>query len=156
MKTVDGNRIDLTEFISAYRGPLIGLIVSWGAPWTEAAEIAQDSFAEAWLKRDYCRGDWTNPDVFGRWLRGIALNKYRNWWRSRRRIQLRTTSIDAFDPAQNAGRADEELAERVEALRKAIDKLPTKQKQVVLMHYLEETTIKDAALLLSVSQKTVE
>ena len=55
--------MDLTRFVNTYRGPLIGLIASWGAPWTDAAEIAQDSFVEAWLKRHYCRGDWTTPEV---------------------------------------------------------------------------------------------
>jgi RNA polymerase sigma factor (sigma-70 family) len=156
MKGADGNRMDLTAFISAYRGPLIGLVVSWGAPWAEAAEIAQDSFAEAWLKRAYCRGDWTDPEIFGRWLRGVAYNKYRNWTRSHRRLQLRTTPIDAADPPHSRATSDENLAERIHALRQAIDRLPAKQRQVVLMHYLEETSVKQVAMLLSVSPKTVE
>ena len=55
--------MDLTQFVDAYRGPLVGLIVSWGAPWSDATEIAQDSFAEAWVRRDQCRGDsaFTRP-----------------------------------------------------------------------------------------------
>src|SRR5712691_11148159 len=77
--------MDLAELINTYRGPLVGLIASWGAPWADAAEIAQDSFAEAYLNRGSCRGDWSDPDVFGRWLRGVALNVYRNWARGRRR-----------------------------------------------------------------------
>ena len=76
--------MDLTALINTYRGPLIGLIASWGAPWGDAVEIAQDSFAAAWLNRESCRGDWNQADVFGRWLRGVALNEYRNWARSRR------------------------------------------------------------------------
>jgi RNA polymerase sigma-70 factor (ECF subfamily) len=56
MKNLDGNRMDLTRFINAYRGPLIGLIASWGAPWADAAEIAQDSFVEAWIKGLLPRG----------------------------------------------------------------------------------------------------
>ena len=64
--------MDLTALINTYRGPLIGLIASWGAPWADASEIAQDSFSEAWLNRESCRGDWKEPEVFGRWLRGVA------------------------------------------------------------------------------------
>ena len=81
--------MDLTTLINTYRGPLIGLIASWGAPWADAAEIAQDSFADAWLKRESCRGDWNDSEVFGRWLRGVALNRYRNWSRSHLRRRFR-------------------------------------------------------------------
>ncbi len=45
---------------------------------------------------------------------------------------------------------------RLARLRRAIDKLPTKQRQAIMMHYLEETSIKDVAALLSVTCKTVE
>ena len=43
-----------------------------------------------------------------------------------------------------------------EALRRAIERLPAKQRQVVLMHYLEETSVNNVAALLSVTAKTVE
>ncbi len=155
-KSVDRNSMDLTGFIDAYRGPLIGLIASWGASWTDAAEIAQDSFVEAWLKRDYCRGDWTDPAVFGRWLRGVAYNKYRNWLRSSRRFQFRAATIDEAVPQRPVAVADQNREDRLSALRRAIDRLPARQKEVVLMHYLEETSVKDVAMLLSVSPKTVE
>jgi RNA polymerase sigma-70 factor (ECF subfamily) len=41
-------------------------------------------------------------------------------------------------------------------LREAIERLPSKQRQVVLMHYLEETSVNEVATLLAVSAKTVE
>ena len=75
--------MDLSQLIDIYRGPLIGLIASWGVPWADATEIAQDSFAEAYLNRESCRVDLERPEVFGRWLRGVARNRQRNWVRSR-------------------------------------------------------------------------
>lgn len=144
--------LELTSFINSYRGPLIGLIASWGAPWADAAEIAQDSFAEAWIKRDSCRGDWRDLEVFGRWLRGVAYNRYRNWARSRRRHQWRTSAFADEDFQHPASRSTEDHG----SLRQAIDRLPAKQKEVVLMHYLEETGVKEVAALLSVPAKTVE
>ena len=127
-----------------------------GAPWADAAEIAQDSFAEAWLRRHHCRGDWTDPEVFGSWLRGVAYNTYRNWSRSRRRHQLRIAAVAVDDLPHPGASPDHDISDRVDALRRVIDRLPAKQKQVVLMHYLEETSIKDVAMLLSVPPKTVE
>ena len=148
--------MDLTAFINAYRGPLIGLIASWGAPWGDAVEIAQDSFSEAWLNRASCRGDWNDPEVLGRWLRGVALNHYRNWARSRWRRRARTVPLTSAILEQAASAADPEPAEHLEALRHAIERLPAKQRQVVLMHYLEETSVNEVATLLSISAKTVE
>lgn len=149
--------MDLTDFITSYRGPLIGLIASWGAPWGDAIEIAEDSFAEAWLNRESCRGDWNQPEVFGRWLRGVALNLYRNWVRKRQRQQRRTVTLEpAIVESVIATPPSSEIADRIAALRKAMEKLPDGQRQVIYMHYLEETSVKQVAALLSVSVKTVE
>lgn len=149
--------MDLPGLIDSYRGPLIGLVASWGVPWADAVEIAQDSFADAWLKREMCRGDWRDPDVFARWLRGVAQNRYRNWSRSRRRRRLWLISLPLDELESASGAAElEKPSEQLEALRRAIDRLPTKQRQVVLMHYLEETSVKEVATLLGISAKAVE
>jgi len=148
--------MDLSQLIDVYRGPLLGLIASWGVPWADAADIAQDSFAEAYLNRESCRGDCREPEVFGRWLRGVARNRFRNWVRSRRRRGDHVTTVEPAALASVAAPSDPEPSQRLEELRGAIDRLPTKQRQVVLMHYLEETSVKEVATLLSTSPKTVE
>jgi RNA polymerase sigma factor (sigma-70 family) len=148
--------LDLTGLIDAYRGPLIGLIASWGAPWGEATELAEESFAEAWLRRESCRGDWQQADVFGRWLRGVAWNQYRNWARSRRRRALRIASTEPAVLNELLAADSDTQSEDFQSLREAIDRLPSPQRQVVLMHYLEESSVRDVARLLSVTEKTVE
>lgn len=144
--------MELPELIDAFRGPLVGLIASWGVPWRDAAEIAQDSFAEAWLGRERCRGDWQQAEVFGPWLRGIALNQYRSWARGRRRLSLfASQDLDELPAA-----SEQTPCERLERLRAAIRRLPARQREVVLMHYLEETSVRQVAALLAVTEKTVE
>ena len=66
--------LDLEWLMGAFRGPLVGLLASSGAPWGEAEELAQEAFAEAWIGRRRFRGDPTDVDALGRWLRGIAMN----------------------------------------------------------------------------------
>jgi len=148
--------MDLTAFIDTYRGPLIGLLAAWGAPWVDAVEIAEDSFSEAWLNRESCRGDWQEPEVFGRWLRGVALNQYRNWARGRRRRQSHILTLAPATLEQVAAPADRGPSEHLEELRQAIQQLPARQREVVFMHYLEETSVNETAALLSVTAKTVE
>jgi RNA polymerase sigma-70 factor (ECF subfamily) len=148
--------LDLTEAINRFRGPLVGLIVSWGAPRNDAIELAQDSFADAYLKRDACRGDWTDPEIFGPWLRGVAKNNYRNWRRTTARRQRRLFTVEPDVLAESA--TDSEAVEdaRLPELRNAIERLPRKQREAIIMHYLEETSVNDVAALLSVTAKTVE
>src|SRR4051794_38130577 len=114
--------MDLAALITTYRGPVVGLIASWGAPWADAAELAQDSFAEAYLNRESCRGDWSNPEIFGPWLRGVALNVYRNWARARRRrervVKFASAAVEqAVDPPAP------EPSEQIQRLRQAIERL---------------------------------
>lgn len=148
--------LDLSDAIDRFRGPLVGLIASWGVTHVDASELAQESFADAYLNRDHCRGDWQEPEVFGRWLRGVARNNFRNWLRSRKRRENRFVSIDIATLEQTVGAPQVAEDQRVVELRIAIGKLPAKQRQVVLMHYLEETSVKDVAALLSVTAKAVE
>ena len=148
--------MDLTQLIDLYRGPLTGLIASWGAPWHDAAEIAQDSFAEAYLSRDSCRGLWSEPEVFGPWLSGVARNRYRNWARSHKRRRNHVVTVESTSLESVAAPSDPQPDPQLEKLRSAIKQLPLKQRQVVLMHYLEETSVKEVAILLSLTEKTVE
>lgn len=147
--------MDLSAAIDQFRGPLIGLIISWGAPHADAADIAQDCFADGWVNRGSCRGDLDDPTVYGKWLRGIAKNKYRTWARSKHRREKRVAIVGP-DQLFSASKDHDESTEELILLRIAIEKLPAKQRQVILMHYLEQTSVKAVAAVLSVSEKTIE
>ncbi|TWU38634.1 RNA polymerase sigma factor [Novipirellula artificiosorum] len=147
--------MDLQESIDRFGSPLTGLLVSWGVPAFDAAELAQDSLADAHLSLASCRGDVNEPLVFGRWLRGIAKNKFRAWSRSRSRRQR----LAAAAEPELLDRITSEtivIDERLLRLRNEIQRLPNKHREVILMHYLDETPVVEVAALLSISVKAVE
>jgi RNA polymerase sigma factor (sigma-70 family) len=148
--------LDLCEIIDKFRGPLIGLIASWGATYNDTTEIAQDSFADAYLNRESCRENWEDPEVVAAWLRGFARNKFRNERRSRKRREKLVVSVPPAVLEVSLGQEPAPVDPRLERLRDAIDNLPFKLKQGVMMHYLEATSVKDVAALLSVSPKAIE
>lgn len=149
--------MELDDAIDRFRGPLIGLILSWGAPSTDAIEIALDSLADAYLYRQKCSGDVRDPVVFGRWLRGVAKNKYANWARTRSRRERRVRLVPIEELDNHSGTtASDAIDPRVQLLREEIERLPRKQREVILMHYLEETAVADVAAILSVTPKAVE
>jgi RNA polymerase sigma-70 factor (ECF subfamily) len=85
----------------------------------------------------------------------VAHNLYRNWARGRRRRE-RILSFDSSAVEQAAAATETEPSEQIERLRQAIERLSDEHRQVVLMHYLEETSVKEVASLLSLPAKTVE
>lgn len=41
--------LDLTDAVDRFRGPLVGLIASWGASHADASELAEESFVDAYV-----------------------------------------------------------------------------------------------------------
>lgn len=145
---------EIERLIDTWRGPLTGLLAGWGAGWAEAAELAQDALVEAWLGRGRLRGELADPAACGPWLRGIA----RNLWRVRRRARRREElGVAALEPAATRAGPDGAVHDaRLETLRAELARLPARLREVLYMHYLEETGVREVAALLGVTPKAVE
>jgi RNA polymerase sigma factor (sigma-70 family) len=140
---------NVEAWIEAWRGPLVGLLLAWGAGRSEAAEVAQDTLVEAWLGRARLRGDLDDAAAAGPWLQGIA----RNLLRSRRRAAGRRREEElAHEPSQHAGVEDE----RLEVLRREMARLPEELRTVLYLFYLERTSVRQVAGLLGLPSTTVE
>ncbi len=141
---------DLDHWTRTFRGPLIGLLVSRGADWGRAEELAQDTFAEGWLSWSRFQGSPNNLKAAGAWLRGIALRLHGADSRRRRRRRTQELHEDlAADPPPP-------VDPRLEALDEAIAKLPPGQQEVVRMRYLEDSPPAHVAALLGITKKAVE
>ncbi len=141
----------LEGWIAAFRGPLVGLIASWGADWRAAEELAQDTLAEAWVGRARFQGELQDLSAAGAWLRGIAFNLHRTAKRAQDRHRSRSiheTEVPAVEEAPSD--------ERQGALAQAFEMLNAKHQSVLRMHYLEETSARQVAALLGTSPKAVE
>jgi RNA polymerase sigma-70 factor (ECF subfamily) len=153
--------MNLDDLIDRYRGPLIGLLAAWGAGPQEAIELAQDTFAEAYLGRARFRGAWGDSEAVGAWLRGIANNLFHASLRGRR--AGRVLSLDAARE-KLAGGADPapgsleklELDEEAMRLHAALDELAGSHRTVLLMRYVEGSSLANIAGLLGMSERAVE
>ena len=147
--------MDLDPLIDRFRGPLVGLLASWGASPRDAHELAQDTFCQAYLSRERFEGDWTDPGAAGAWLRGIASRL----WLSHGR---RTRRPDAVVQRELAPRLEESLGERDEEsdeaarLRVLIGALPGELRTILHLRYVEDSGLAEIAGLMGLTERAVE
>ncbi len=130
---------------------------------SDAEEVLQESFLQAWRKIDTFRGDAR----FGTWLYRIATNTALMRKRAARRRP--TESLEALLPQfdesglladldyQRSARADEllERAELAQRAREALDLLDENYRAVFVLRDLEEMSTEEAARVLEITPEAV-
>ena len=149
--------MDLDSLMARFRGPLIGLLASWGNSARDARELAQDVFAEAYLSRARFDGDWEEDGAAGAWLRGIASRLHlAHGRRGPRRLDATRRRELARDEEGPTASAELESREEQSAIRSAMNSLRESWRTVLHLHYVEGNSLAQIAGLLGVSQRSVE
>lgn len=107
-----------------------------------ADELAQDAFVEA-LRA------WDTIDHPSGWVRAVAANKSRSWWRRRYRERQALNRVDP--PSSHMDR----LPADTEAVWAAVRALPRRQAQVVALFYVDDRPIREIAAILGCAEATV-
>ncbi len=112
-----------------------------------AEDAVQETFLKAYQRIDSFRGESTERT----WLMAIAINTCRDMNRSAwlRHTDRRVTPEDLALPAQSR---DEDAL----ALAEAIRRLPARLRDVVLLYYYQNMTIKEVAQALHAAPSTID
>jgi RNA polymerase sigma-70 factor (ECF subfamily) len=149
----DGDAAAFQEVIALHRPRITRLVyrlLGWPA---DVDDMVQEVFLAAFTKCRRFRGDST----LATWLTVIALNKCRTHRRgllSRLRT-LRRASRRPPPPASAADAAamhDDTLAH----VRQAIQKLAPRDREVIVLHYLEDRTVTEMSGLLNLKHNAIE
>ena len=118
----------------------------------------EDVVQEVFLSVFNQLGRFKGESKLGTWLTVITINKCRThrrrWfvrWRAMRRRREGTRPGEA-PPADEGARRDETSAQ----VRLAVQKLRPRDREVIVLHYLEQHELGEMARLLGVSQNAVE
>lgn len=127
----------------------------WGWPVNrddELEDILQNVFLTAWQRRAQFRGD----SSLKTWLTRIAINECRR--RQRRQALFRKWWASLRPPPRPQAAADEQLAqaETSQQVRAAMQRLTARQREVVVLFYLEDMSAREVAELLGLKTGTVE
>ncbi|TDV54205.1 RNA polymerase sigma factor [Actinophytocola oryzae] len=131
--------------------PLVRLATLLVGDADSAPDIVQDCYEAVWRLRP----DLGDPEHFVAYLRKAVVNRSRS--RLRRLRTVRRFLAQARPPA-DAPPADDPmlLAERHRELLEHIDRLPTRQREVIVLRYYCEMSEVDAAAAIGVSVGTVK
>lgn len=120
-----------------------------------AGDLTLRIFARAWRKI----GSFTWQGYsFGAWLFQIARNEVRQEFRSRRRRERYETPYDpqVHDVAE-AGTPEGDILqeERKEFVRRCMARLPLERRQIFILHYWMDMTVREVALVMKLPLGTV-
>ena len=138
----------LTAWIERYSQAILRACFVYLASRQEAEDAMQDTFLKAWKAMDSfdsARGAGEKA-----WLMRIAVNVCHDYHRSRwfRHVDLRRALEDL--PGRYV-----RLEPQEESLLMDVMRLPEKLKQVILLYYYQDMTMKEAAEALGVAPSTV-
>jgi RNA polymerase sigma-70 factor (ECF subfamily) len=120
----------------------------------EAADVTQETYVRAWGRIEELRDGGAAVGWLCRIARNVAHDRRRSWW-SRIRAPLDALAGEAA-PREDGPDAVLAAAERADAVRAALAKLPDKHRVVLALRELEGLSYDEIAAALGVPVGTVE
>ena len=161
-----GDEASFELLLHRYRTPLVNFLFRMVRNREQAEDLAQEVFLRVYR----ARADYVPSAKFTTWMFRIATNLALNSVRDNRYHKLED-SIDApvmvgaedgdekvLDVADKHPNIEQHLVEgaRVKMIRRAIDKLPEKQRAAVLLHKYQELDYAEIAKILSCSESALK
>src|SRR6267142_5912699 len=161
-----GDERSFELLLQRYRTPLVNFLYRMVRSREQAEDLAQEVFIRVYRARE----EYVPSAKFTTWLFRIATNLALNSLRDHRHQKLEmsidaTLSTDAedgdertFEVADKHPTIEQELveAERRKVIRRAIEKLPEKQRAAVLLHKYQELDYAEIAKILSCSESALK
>jgi RNA polymerase sigma factor (sigma-70 family) len=139
-----GDPVAFAALVAPTRGRMVAVTARIvGA--NDAEDVVQEALIRAYLGLSRLR----EADRFDAWLTGVAVNVAKMWLRSR--ASSRARAVAAAGPGRPAG----EERETLDAVREALNVLPAGQRDVVLMHYIDDLSCGEIARVLGTTAAAV-
>ena len=154
---LEGDRGAFGELIEAYRAPVYGYLTRCGVALEDRDDLFQDIFVK--IHRAAATYDPGRP--LHPWLFTIVCNTVRNHLRRQRvrRLFFSAESTedlpDSVDPAAD-GERRAEARQQVDRLERAMQRLPLRQREVVILAAVQRRPLKEVATVLGLNLNTVK
>ena len=154
-KVLEGDVNAYSLIVKKYQKPIYNLMLRTVGSEDRAADLAQETFIRAYEKLDFFRPG----NKFFSWLYAIGMNLARDSIRKNNKIFFRMD--DEKNPVLNRDIVQEntdpyETQIEITHLQFALNKLPLKEKEAIILKYHEGLTMKDIAAALEISVSGVK
>ena len=136
-----GEHAAATELVDIYYKQIYLFMRRLGHDCQVSEDLTQESFLNAW----HHIGQLRDGKALNGWLYRIAGNVSRLYWR--RHKHKKPVGVESFSVSDiaNSGLDIVEHNEQLELLKNAVARLPIKLRQTVVLHYMQQLTIAEAA-----------
>jgi RNA polymerase sigma factor (sigma-70 family) len=145
-----GDRAAAAELVDKYYEQIYLFMRRLGHDRHASEDLTQETFFSAW----HHIGQLKDDKALNGWLYRIAANVSRLHWRRHKHPE--TVGIEQIDAAGSSQTGFEaaEHREQLEQVRDAVARLPAKLRQTIVLHYLQQLTIAEAAEAAAIRQGT--
>ncbi len=149
-----GHTAEFTHLVKAYETSVFHIVMGFVHQKEDAEDITQEVFVKAFQSLDRFAG----RSSFSTWLYRIAIHTSLNELKRRKRRTLWSMAADMLQLPSTNKNPEQALAEKTEQdeIRKAIDRLPEKQRMAFILSRYEELPQRDVALIMEISEGAVE
>ena len=150
-----GDVAAFSELVARYQDRIYRFLVRLTRSQDDALELTQETFLSAYQ----ALARWKLDARFSTWLFRIARNQAFDWLRRSKRVEFL-----ALEDEQDLGIADPaptpegalETVQRLRELDRALARLPTEHREILLLREIEEMSYDDIAAVLDISLGTVK
>ncbi|WP_346883506.1 RNA polymerase sigma-70 factor [uncultured Algibacter sp.] len=146
-----GHKDAFTQIYKTYHAKLFRYVVSLSKDVTIAEDLVQEQLMQLWVNRET-----QSITSLNAYLYRSIYNKYLNFYNTeKRQLTLKETlRIEAIIEIENE---DEDIkAKRLNAIKKIINNLPEKRKEIFILSKLNNYEYKEIAKMRNISERTVE
>ena len=145
------NREDaLICLMKKYGEEIKRLVFTFIKSWPQAEDITQDVFITLYTKLDTFRGE----AAIRSWVYSIAINKSKDYLKSWSYRKMQLTDKFKSDSSSEKDAVEHHVISNTEdiILYQAVLRLPLKYREVILLHYYKEFSVRETSNFLSINE----
>src|SRR5262249_29527444 len=136
--------------VRRWQRPLVNLAYRFCRDRGRAEDLAQEAFLRAYRRLR----QWRREAAFSTWLFALAINLYRT---EVRRVPPAPVPLDLVgEPRHRRCAAGDSDEDRDRAIRRAVDTLPSKYREALILFYFQDMDVAAAAAVLGVPAGTLK
>jgi RNA polymerase sigma-70 factor, ECF subfamily len=142
-----------SELVKQYQGNVRACLAVRLSNRHEAEDLAQETFITAYRKLS----EFDSEKAFGPWVRGIAFNLLRNYWRKHKATPVGgAAELDILiDEEIGLHYSEKNESDNLAALKFCVKKLDEKMMELLNLHYHEGLSVKELTAKLDIKHSTM-